>query len=353
MVSLAAQYSNRAYNRNNGTDGHSFFPANLRRGTKAMVLDSSAVDSMATIVLAIRGTQSFKDWLVNMKTEPTPPAGFLDDPSNACHAGFLRATKCMIRPVTKRLRRLLDDNPHYESYSLLITGHSAGGAVASLLYCHLLATQVSSELTTLSRRFQRVHCVTFGAPPCALRPLFPTPSPASEYSLFYAFINEGDPVPRADKSYVRSLLTLYAAPTPLSVITRTQDAFTFKADGSIGWKIPPAQLSLAGQLVVLRQNNSSLGVSTGESEHENIDACLTTDEELRQTVFGDPSMHMMSVYTQRMDQVDIKEVRTVELRRRVAVREVDKRASWLGPNRTSDISGKKDGGVSLSVPAKT
>lgn len=56
-----------------------------------MVLDLSAIDSMATIVLAIRGTQSFKDWLVNMKTEPKKPVGFLDDSANACHAGFLEA----------------------------------------------------------------------------------------------------------------------------------------------------------------------------------------------------------------------------------------------------------------------
>lgn len=110
----------------------------------------------------------------------------------------------MVSPVTERLHQLVGDNPDYESYSLLITGHSAGGTVASLLCCHLLA-EVSSELTELSRRFQRVHCVMFGAPPCTLRPLFPTPSPESAHSLFYAFINEGDLIPRADKAYVRSL----------------------------------------------------------------------------------------------------------------------------------------------------
>ena len=184
MVSLAVQYSHHVYQRSVRADKQSYVAPNLRHGTKAMVLDSSAVDSMTTIVLAIRGTQSFKDWLVNMKTEPKQSVGFLDDSSNVCHAGFLRATKRMVNPVTERLQHLLDDNPHYEPYALLITGHSAGGAVASLLYCHLLAMQASSELTVLSRRFQRVHCVTFGAP-CAhsSRPLnlsrsirFSTPS---------------------------------------------------------------------------------------------------------------------------------------------------------------------------------
>lgn len=337
MVSLAAQYSHRVYQPSARADEQSYVAANLRRGTKAMVLDSSAVDSMATIVLAIRGTQSFKDWFVNMEREPTPPIGFLDDASNACHEGFLRATKRMIPPVTKRLRQLLDDNPHYEAYSLLITGHSSGGSVASLLYCHLLATTVSSELTTLSRRFQRIHCVTFGAPPCALRPLFPTPSPEAEHSLFYAFINEGDPVPRADMAYVRSLLSLYAAPPPSSVIARTYDTITRNLDQSTEWKPPPAQLSLAGQLVVLRRKKNGdrdeptkvAGSQSSEPSEEDVEACLTTDEVVRQAVFGDPYVHIIDVYKRRIDQVEM----TGGLRRRV--HQVENSG---GPH----ISGEKD-----------
>ena len=88
-------------------DKQSYVVPNPRHETKAMVPDSSAVDSMATIVLAIRGTESFKDWVVNVKTEPKQPVGFLRDSSNACHAGFLRATKRIVSPVTERLRQAL------------------------------------------------------------------------------------------------------------------------------------------------------------------------------------------------------------------------------------------------------
>ena len=56
----------------------------------------------------------------------------------------------MIKPVAARLRSLLAENPARSSCSLLMTGHSAGGAVASLLYAHMLAEQVRSELNTLT-----------------------------------------------------------------------------------------------------------------------------------------------------------------------------------------------------------
>lgn len=144
-----------------------------------------------------------------------------DDSGNYCHAGFLSVAQKMIQPVAARLRQLLQEDPGRRSYSLLITGHSAGGAVASLLYAHMLATTpaASSELNALTGRFKRVHCVTFGTPPVSLLPLqkpSPQDNPELRKSLFLSFVNEGDPVARADKAYVRSLLELFASPSPSS-----------------------------------------------------------------------------------------------------------------------------------------
>ena len=83
-----------------------------------------------------------------------------DDPGNLCHSGFLSVARKMIKPVAVRLRSLLAENPARSNCSLLMTGHSAGGAVASLLYAHMLAEQVGSELNTLTG--------------CAYRCLLPT-----------------------------------------------------------------------------------------------------------------------------------------------------------------------------------
>lgn len=56
----------------------------------------------------------------------------------------------MLKPVAARLRSLLEEDPSRSTCSLLMTGHSAGGAIASLLYAHMLAEEVRSELNTLA-----------------------------------------------------------------------------------------------------------------------------------------------------------------------------------------------------------
>ncbi|KAK7966198.1 vegetative cell wall protein gp1 [Apiospora aurea] len=217
LLCLAAQYSEKVYEKPQGFERDTHVDADWRTGTKAMRLKSVPMDHMNTIVFAIRGTATFMDWAVNLNTAPTSPLGFLDDPGNFCHAGFLSAARKMVKPVAARLRQLLEEQPNRASHSLLITGHSAGGAVAALLYSHMLATSRSaaSELNFLTGCFKRVHCVTFGAPPVSLLPLAkPEGRPELKKSLFLAFVNEGDPVARADKAYIKSLLELFSAPVP-------------------------------------------------------------------------------------------------------------------------------------------
>ena len=145
------------------------------------------------------------DWAVNLNSAPESPADFLDDPGNLCHHGFLSVARKTIKPVAARLRSLLEEDPSRSACSLLMTGHSAGGAVASLLYAHMLAQEVQSELNLLTGCFKRIHCLTFGTPPISLLPLSKPPILRHKKSLFISFINEGDPVPRADKAYVSVL----------------------------------------------------------------------------------------------------------------------------------------------------
>ncbi|WYZ46633.1 hypothetical protein EsH8_IX_000858 [Colletotrichum jinshuiense] len=216
LLCMAARYAERVYEHPKGAERDAHVSADWKTGTKAMVIKSVPMDHMNTIVFAIRGSATFMDWAVNLNTAPAPPAGFLDDPGNSCHAGFLTVARKMVRPVAARLRQLLEEDPARSAYSLLITGHSAGGAVAALLYSHMLATSPAarSELNTLTACFKRVHCVTFGTPPVSLLPLARPDRPELRKSLFLTFVNEGDPVARADKAYVRSLLELFASPAP-------------------------------------------------------------------------------------------------------------------------------------------
>ncbi|MCJ1234865.1 hypothetical protein MMC14_002828 [Varicellaria rhodocarpa] len=321
LICLAAQYSERVYTKPTGKERETHIEASSRLGTKAMVIKSIPIDDRGTVVFAIRGSQTFMDWAVNLNSAPTPPMDFLDDPGNMCHSGFLSVARKMIRPVAARLRSLLEEDPSRASSSLLMTGHSAGGAVASLLYAHMMAEHVKSELNVLTGCFKRIHCITFGAPPVTLLPLGKPIIPRYRKSLFISFINEGDPVPRADKAYVRSLINLYASPAPgttcisnLLPTIPSPPKFRFvplvrpKPPRSTSeptvpkpapiWNVPSGTLSNAGRLVVLR---------SGGVEDE-VKAEVTNDQQLRSVVFGDPIMHMMKVYARRVEVLATKAV---------------------------------------------
>ncbi|KAF2085302.1 alpha/beta-hydrolase, partial [Saccharata proteae CBS 121410] len=322
LLNLAAQYSLAAYapaptsplpNRTPSTTTE-HIPPSLLSSNKAMVLKSVPLDSSHTIVLAIRGSQSFADWAVNFRPQPAPPTGFLDDPGNLCHAGFLGVARGMVAVVAKRLRKLVDEKAQRgdRAYSLLLTGHSAGGAVAALLYAHMLSSSpdVASALSALAPAFRRVHCVTFGAPPVSLLPLGKPDGERCKKSLFFGFVNEGDPVVRADKEVLKSLVRLWATAAPsagAAGVERLQPHGKTASWSGPGprWPIPPGVLSCAGRLVLLREGAGEGGTG-GRGE---VEAYTIEDEMLRGVVFGDPVYHLMGLYKERIERLADRAVR--------------------------------------------
>jgi hypothetical protein len=77
LLCLAARYSEGVYAKPRGQERESHVDADWRLGTKAMVIKSVPMDDMNTIVFAIRGTATFMDWAVNLKSAPASPDGFL------------------------------------------------------------------------------------------------------------------------------------------------------------------------------------------------------------------------------------------------------------------------------------
>lgn len=77
LLCLAAQYSEKVYEKARGKEKDVQVEGDYRNGGKAMVIKSVPMDHMNTIVFAIRGTSTFMDWAVNLNTEPASPAGFL------------------------------------------------------------------------------------------------------------------------------------------------------------------------------------------------------------------------------------------------------------------------------------
>ncbi|CAG8954095.1 hypothetical protein HYFRA_00009199 [Hymenoscyphus fraxineus] len=333
LLCTAARYSERVYMKPVSQERETHVNADWRQGTKAMVIKSVPMDDMNTIVFAIRGTQTFMDWAVNLNSAPASPQGFLDDVGNLCHAGFLTVARKMIAPVAARLRFLLQENPSRAKYSLLITGHSAGGAVAALLYSHMLSTspETESELNVLTGYFKRVHCVSFGAPPISLLPLTKPSNPSLKKSLFMSFINEGDPVTRADKAYVRSLMELYAKPAPSqpyptpqaprpskswkpssSSTSVTKHKHSVKRSHSLPvttmplWPVPDAPLSNAGRIVLLRgvercATAPKRKTRLEEKLDEGVVAQIVDDDLLRGVIWGDPVCHTMRLYAKRIE----------------------------------------------------
>ncbi|KHN97277.1 Lipase, class 3 [Metarhizium album ARSEF 1941] len=302
LLCLAAQYSHRVYNSPEADELNTHIPSSLRNNTKAMRIKSVSMDHANAIVFAIRGTASFSDWAVNLNMAPSPPTDFLDDEGNSCHAGFLSVARKTVKPVAARLRQLLEENPRRAGYSLLLTGHSAGGAVAALLYSHMLSS-TDSELARLAVCFRRIHCVTFGAPPVSLLPLKTPKRRDLRKSLFLSVVNEGDPVARASKSYVRSLVALLANPPP----PPPADADADPARPRPQWKVPPSRLSNAGSIVVLRAAHPRTRTPVAEHKtvrqrlDEGVVAVTCKEHQLRGVVWGDPVAHMMSLYAGRIE----------------------------------------------------
>ncbi|KAM0481139.1 hypothetical protein ACHAP7_004707 [Fusarium lateritium] len=314
LLCLAAQYSQRVYEKPRGSERDAHVSSDWLAGPRQTCIKSVSMDDRNTIVFAIRGTASFMDWAVNLNSAPVSPLNFLDDSGNLCHAGFLSVAKKMIRPVAARLRQLLHEDPARSKYSLLITGHSAGGAIAALLYSHMVAqtSEAGSELNILTNRFKRIHCVTFGAPPVSLLPLAKPDSVNLRKSIFLSFVNEGDPVVRADKAYVKSLLDLYSSPPPTHRKESKSRSRSSSRDKKPEWRVPACTLSNAGRIVVLRSGNLHAKPKDRKTVQERLSegvvAVTCIDEKLRGVIWGDPVCHLMNLYAERIEVLAVQSV---------------------------------------------
>jgi hypothetical protein len=113
----------------------------------------------------------------------------------------LDASRSLIDPLAKSLAEYEDRS------TLLFTGHSAGAATASLLYAHVLSEE-TSPLITVANGFTNIHCILFGCPPVSIHPLqhHRREDDRSSRSHFLSFLNDGDPIIKADGVYIEKRL---------------------------------------------------------------------------------------------------------------------------------------------------
>ncbi|KAL2840683.1 Alpha/Beta hydrolase protein [Aspergillus pseudoustus] len=230
------------------------------------------------LVVAIRGsTSKRRDWTINFDDvgKGTEGEGFVDieDRKYQVHGGFLECAKAMVEKVSDSISSILSKAGTRSTdgdFRLLFTGHSAGGAVASLLYAHMVSRN-SSRLTELSSKFASVDCIVFGAPPVSN----PALDPPGEGSTFLSIINEGDPVPRMDKDYIESLLMIYICPEPRAALT---------------WELPQMLLNNGGTALFMKDGEENLCAVADDVGQKKIRRVLET------TIFGNPRAHKMDMY---------------------------------------------------------
>ncbi|KAL4966072.1 lipase family protein [Aspergillus stella-maris] len=257
--------------------------ASFRDGTvKAtrvqLFLNREGTDLSKLLVVAIRGsTSKRRDWTINFDDEGagTEGTGFID--TNDCtyqvHGGFLECAKGMVEKIAEAISSILsksDADGLKGDVQLLFSGHSAGGAVASLLAAHITSGNLS-VLGELSGKFPSINCIVFGSPPVST----PALGTSNGASTFLSIINEGDPVPRMDKAYIGTLLIIYVSPMPGS---------------SDAKELPAMTLENAGRVLLLKDHVQGLSSVVDDPDQKKVKGVLQT------TIFGNPRAHKMDMY---------------------------------------------------------
>ena len=144
--------------------------------------------STSSLVLAIRGTFSLKDAVLDAVAEEEE---FLD---GWAHQGILSGAREILSKLSERLTEVLA-LPEFSHYRLVVTGHSLGAGTAELITMELISSNLLAG--------REVRCVALAPPPVFRSDHALPPSLSSAIQIF---VNNYDLVPRLSLASVSRLL---------------------------------------------------------------------------------------------------------------------------------------------------
>jgi len=137
-VCLAAQAAKDVHKMARASEDVLFFPGSAFGTTKSFASFKHTLDGAQYLVVAIRATRTPWDWMVNFNSKPAECTELGN--KFKCHKGFLLVARNMKAPIENSIteRISLLGRPT----NVIFTGHSAGAAVAQLLFSLICSNSV-------------------------------------------------------------------------------------------------------------------------------------------------------------------------------------------------------------------
>ncbi|KAF4982820.1 hypothetical protein FZEAL_1612 [Fusarium zealandicum] len=268
-------------------------------------------DATKTLFASIRGTASKADHMVNFnrdREDAGPTFTFPESSTDiAVHGGFLACANALLPWLTQEIIRQveLDDSLRH----VVFTGHSAGGAVAAIVFLHFVC-HCPDQLSNVD-----FSLVTFGSPPVTSIDITKQAQRLSRTKHIMAVVNEYDLVPRIDQTYIASIISLYrsAYETSLADPTGVVSVGKTNAQDSSGsqWELPAPDFHVVGDIVVLRAKLNLGELSSAGEGDDVVDAVPTpsldmiqvSSSDFNRLVFFDISVHKRRIYLDRLEKI--------------------------------------------------
>ncbi|KAF5021927.1 hypothetical protein F66182_6030 [Fusarium sp. NRRL 66182] len=269
------------------------------------------MDEIKTLFVSIRGTACKADHLVNFnrdRKDAAPVFRFPEGPAEVfAHSGFLACANTLLPWLTHEIIRQveLDDSIS----QIVFTGHSAGGAVASISFLHFIC-HCPGQLSQV-----KFSLITFGAPPITSHNVTSLAQGMPQTQHMFAVVNEYDIVPRIDQSYITSIISLYrsAYGLPLTEFNNTSFVNSAKLETSDqeDWQLPQPDFHVVGDIVVLRSKMDINALQQGRNQNstaesmwpQRLDMLRVSRVEFCKLIFSEISVHKRRVYLDRLERL--------------------------------------------------